>query len=448
MKKLSCITLSLLLFLFAGCSKKQPAADRTIAGTLATEQLQLRGLTEQIADYLGENVAAYKRADGKTVIYLYSAPIERTNNAIEQISVNSYTADGNYFTKEFPESFSAAQGIQIGDAIHFIHIFPSGTQAYPGERLKQTNVFGQELPAVKYPNVFGKKQDLVCYPTSFGVNTEIVIPDRTAARSFQMKIQLPNLVPDTGSPDYILFKTAIERGSVNSILYTPLLCDSKGKYSYANTAELIEKDSQTGTYTIEYTVDEAFLQDRSTKYPVTLNQSIHLYKPKQPDTSAYEKTGDEAGHYLSPYMLLGDHTIKGEGWTFVRYETLSTLNIEPERVESAKYVFRNLFDLKKDTKVGAYAVTADWCSINTRWYNRPPFDEKPVAETIVRDRGDYELDLTPLIKEILKNKGIENAKYSVQNSFMVRSDTKDSNMVLASGDSGLFSPLLEIILSE
>ena len=53
-----------------------------------------------------------------------------------------------------------------------------------------------------------------------------------------------------------------------------------------------------------------------------------------------------------------------------------------------------------------------------------------------------------MMKEILKNKGEDNAKYSVQNSFMIRSDTKDSNMILASGDNGLFSPLLEIVLSE
>lgn len=106
-----------------------------------------------------------------------------------------------------------------------------------------------------------------------------------------------------------------------------------------HTVKLIEKDSETNTYTVEYTVDQEFLLDESTEYPITLNQSVHLYKSKQPDTSAYENTGDEAGHYLSPYMLLGDSTIKGEGWTYIRYETLNSLNIEAEKVVSAKYVF-------------------------------------------------------------------------------------------------------------
>ena len=211
---------------------------------------------------------------------------------------------------------------------------------------------------------------------------------------------------------------------------------------------MIEKDSATNTYTVEYTVDQDFLQDESTKYPITLNQSVHLYKPKQPDTSAYENTGDEAGHYLSPYMLLGDSTIKGEGWTFIRYETLNNLPLDPEKIVSAKYVFHNLFDLQKEAKISAYAVTADWCSINTRWFNRPPFDEKPLSEVIIQKAGDYKLDVTALLKEMITNKKIKNAKYSVQNSFFIKSETQDSNMIFASGDNGLFSPLLEIVLSE
>lgn len=256
------------------------------------------------------------------------------------------------------------------------------------------------------------------------------------------------MAPDTSSPDYILFKTALEKGEVKSLLYTPLLVDKNGNWSYANSVKLVDKDVENNIYTVEYIVDEKFLNDKNTKYPVVLNQSIHLYKSKQPDTSAYENTGDVASHYLSPYILLGDETLKGEGWTYVRFETLNSLNIDPEKIVSAKYVFHNIFDLKKETKISAYAVTADWCSINTRWFNRPPFDEKPISEVIVKTSGDYELDVTALLVEMMKNKGKENATYSIQNSFMIRSDTEGSNVIISSGDNGLFSPVLKIVLSE
>ena len=127
-----------------------------------------------------------------------------------------------------------------------------------------------------------------------------------------------------------------------------VICKASSNRKVIIKVKLLNKDSENSIYTVEYTIDESFLKNVKTKYPVTLNQSIHLYKSKQPDTSAYENTGDVASHYLSPYILLGDDTLKGEGWTYVRFETLNSLDIDPEKIVSAKYIFRNLFDLKKE----------------------------------------------------------------------------------------------------
>ena len=44
--------------------------------------------------------------------------------------------------------------------------------------------------------------------------------------------------------------------------------------------------------------------------------------------------------------------------------------------------------------------------------------------------GDYKLDITTSFVEMMKNKGKENATYSIQNSFMIRSDTEDSNVFI------------------
>ena len=143
-------------------------------------------------------------------------------------------------------------------------------------------------------------------------------------------------------------------------------------------------------------------------------------------------------------MLLGDQPPKGEGWTYIRYEVLDQLNLDPDKIVSAHYIFRTLLDTDKEMKIGAYAVTSDWCSINTRWYNRPAYDETPVDEVLVKQAGDYRLDITPLFVQMISG---TNPLYSVENSFLIRSDTADSRVLAASGDSGLFSPLLEIVLS-
>lgn len=118
--------------------------------------------------------------------------------------------------------------------------------------------------------------------TSFGANTEIVIPKRTNENKYQIIIQLPNLAPDTSSPDCIVFKTALEKGKVNSLLYTPLLIDNKGKWSYANSVKLLDKDVEDNIYTVEYSVDEKFLNDKNKKFSVILtNRFIYINPSNQ-----------------------------------------------------------------------------------------------------------------------------------------------------------------------
>lgn len=447
MKKIISLLICFLnLLIIAGCSSTEPRMFDTLAFPFTEQQKADKGIVDFSYDFYAENTRAYLKSDNTTEILLYSAPVEESLNTITE-SNDKYIANGDYFAKVFPKKVTDETPITVGTGDNYINIYFASEEMSTAE--KQTKViFDVEREAVVYADVFGNDMDYICYPTSFGVNTEIVIPKHTKENKYQIKIQLPNLAPDTSSPDYILFKTALEKGEVKSLLYTPLLMDKKGNWSYANSVKLVDKDVENNIYTVEYIVDEKFLNDKNTKYPVVLNQSIHLYKSKQPDTSAYENTGDVASHYLSPYILLGDETLKGEGWTYVRFETLNSLNIDPEKIVSAKYVFHNLFDLKKETKISAYAVKADWCSINTRWFNRPPFDEKPISEVIVKTSGDYELDVTALLVEMMKNKGKENVTYSIQNSFMIRSDTTDSNVIISSGDNGLFSPVLKIVLSE
>lgn len=447
MKKIISLLICFLnLLIVSGCSNKQSKMFDTLAFPLSEQQKEEKGIVDFSYDFYAGNTRAYLKSDNTTEILLYSAPVEESLNVITE-SNDKYIAKGDYFEKVFPKKVTDKTPIIIGTGNNYINIYFASEKMSTAEKQAKA-LYDVEREAVVYADVFGKDMDYICYPTSFGVNTEIVIPKRTNENKYQIKIQLPNLAPDTSSPDYIVFKTALEKGEVKSLLYTPLLVDKKGSWSYANSVKLVDKDVENNIYTVEYIVDEKFLNDKNTKYPVVLNQSIHLYKSKQPDTSAYENTGDVASHYLSPYILLGDETLKGEGWTYVRFETLNSLDIDPEKIISAKYVFHNLFDLKKETKISAYAVKADWCSINTRWFNRPPFDEKPISEVIVKTSGDYELDVTALLVEMMKNKGKENATYSIQNSFMIRSDTADSNVIISSGDNGLFSPVLKIVLSE
>ena len=452
MRKITAL-LIIILLLLTGCSSSKDTVSLTELDYLSEKHLRDKNNIVQTEEFTNDNVITFESGDGMKYIYVYSSSRDAEGNLIEAAGENDnevFSVKGKYSEKTMPETVSEAVPLDISSYSNFIQIFPENSDMYFKGEIKDTaNIFGQKRSSVVYKNAFGEKADFICYPTSLGINTEIIIPTKQESNTFRLKIKLPKeLIPDTGSPDYILFKTALENGEVKSVIYTPLACDSNQLWSFNNSVKLISKDSANDVYTLEYTIDKDFLNSEATKYPVKLNQSFYLYRPKQPDTSAYSETGDEAGHYLSPYMFIGDKTIKGEGWTYVRYETLKAMDINPDSIVSARYYVHNLFDMDKEVKLAAFAVTSDWCSINTRWFNRPTQDERPVAEITVKDRGDYSLDITKLIKEMMKNRLNDAQKYSVQNSFMIKSDTPDSNLLLASGDSGLYSPLLEIVIRK
>ena len=443
----------ILLFILIMCMMFTVGCDNanTDNGTQAVlfnkKQMEERNLKEYIENNYLENLQTYKDKNGRTVMYMFTAPIE-------EYALGVYESDGKYFSNSsytdviLPDKLSANEGILVENGYGSLKIMPADRNEYTSKLTNAKNAFGQKRTAIRYENMFGKGIHYYCYATSFGLNTEIVLPKKVETNTFQIKICIDNMIPESTSLDYILFKKSLDALDVGQIIYTPIAVDKKNKYSYKNSVKLIEKDTSTDTYTVEYTIDKEFLESEDTVYPVTLNQSVHIYYPKQPDLSVYEDADEELGFYLSPYLLLGKSEDRGDGWAFIRYEVFNEIDISPEKVVSVKYTLNNLFDLDKPAIVSLYAVTDEWCSINTRWFSRPSFDENPVARIAINEAGDYSLDITPLFKEMMKNKGKGFNKYSIDNGFFIKCETENGSLIIATGDNGIFSPFLEIVLED
>ena len=440
------ILIIVLLFSLLGCGDSNEAGftQRTEVVNLGWDT-KVNDNAEKSNDFNGDNVVVQKNDDGTETMYIYSAQVIRSSEEIK-LKNNYFNHKGIYVYNFLPETLSRKQPIKIEHGNDKLQIIPNDEKEYAANKKEIKNAFEQSNQALIYKDVFGEGTEFRCFPNNLGINTEIVLNEYTGINKFKIKVKVFDLTENTSSSDYILFKDKFEEWSVKSIIYTPLAVDKNKKWSYRNSIELLEKNDDT--YTVLYTIDDNFLKEKSTKYPITLNQSFYLYTPKEPDSSIYGEVEEDTGHYLSPYFLLGDRTAKGEGWTYVRYETLDKIDIPINRVVSAKYVFHNLFNLDKPVDIYAYAVTDDWCSINIHWNDRVLFDINPVNNVQIQKKGDYSLDITELLKEMIKNKNNGNAIYSVKNSFLIKSETENSNAIIASGDNGLFSPFLEVVLRE
>jgi len=387
-----------------------------------------------------ENIFTYLNEDGTRTVYIFSAPLEREKLCVMQ-GENEYRSKGDYTEIILPYDFNQEHGIRIGENIEFL---PIGNKNYKAELRENINVFGQRKECVVYKDFGEENVVLNCYMTSFGVNSEIVIPQYTGTNIFTFEVRQPKeWFALTDSPDFIVFR---DDADLKSMMYTSLVVDANNNWGYQNQIKLFWREA--GVCEVSFVIDEEFLKNPNTKYPITINQSINMYKHKQPDTSVYSNVPETARHYLSPYMLLGKDTVKGEGWALIRFELLDNVNIKADEIISAEYNFANLFNSDRDVMVDAYAITNDWCSVNVKWESKPKYNDLKVNSIKVKEKGSYKIDITKLLKDIIKNKGEYEPIYSVRNSFLIKSDTRNSNLLLSAGDSGIFSPYLKIMLKR
>ena len=385
------------------------------------------------------NTITYLNDDGTKTIYVSSAPIEERKLCLRESDKN-YESKGRNIDVSLPKKLNGETGISVGE---FINVYPPLDTEHISEFKHVKNVFGQIKECVKYKGVY-KDLSLYCYATSFGLNSEIVIPEYSGENIYSVKIKQPKGLFIEEETDYVLFR---DEEDLRSMIFTSLAVDSNGVWNYNN--RVILALAEDGECYVHFVIDEDFLKSADTKYPVTINQSINAYKHKQPDTSLYSKTEDSARHYLSPYMLLGKETVKGEGWALIRYEVLEELDVKAENVLKAEYYVSNLCKSESVGSIGTYAITDDWCSVNTRWKSRPTYEDVPIHVTKVRSTGVYGVDITRLFKDMIRNRGEYEPRYSVRNSFLIKNDnSKGSTLLLGSGDLGMETPYLKVVVKQ
>ena len=378
------------------------------------------------------------------IIRLYAGPV-KPQIPLGDSQDGSYSVSSTRVRIEIPRQFSPEAPIRMADSNGFLELLPlEGTAA--GQAHSQANCFGQQRESVWFESLLGEGIRYSITPLEWGVNTEILLPDKEGKHTFQMKLNVPSgWEADERSKEVLVFRDRQDISRVQGMVYAPLAVDANGRWNGQTGVELAESDPENGVYTIEYTVSEEFLQDPKTRYPVTLHQSAGLYVSKQADTCVHEK-GETS--YLSPCLTLGDAGGMGDSKALIRFDSLQELDLDPDSIQSAKYIVRNLFDLPQKVKLSAYAVTENWSSPNANWDNCPAYDQAPVGEVLIQGKGEYALDITTLVREMVKNKRFENTKYAVSKGFLLHCETPGANVLLASGDNGLYSPCLELEIKK
>ena len=437
--RLRSLTLVLgVIILFAGCGKHERGSFLTIPQHLTEMQTLNNGYLENF-QIPHQGVASYLDKRGNVDILLYTAPPERNSGL--HAEGEAFLSVGSFTTKRLPTLWSATDSIRIFDEARWLEISPTEDGGHYAQSLQENvNAFGEPLQVVSGTDALDGAYDIRWTVTLFGVTAEIVIPEPIQELSYRLQIRTEPLIADFTCKDYILFRESNQ--SPHSLIYTPLVVDANQTFSRESSASVVAT-SPDSVHIVEFLIDNEFLNSKQTKYPLTITQSFFLYVPSQVDNEIGQKTA--YSRYLSPYLELGNTSEDGLKNVLVRMERLEELDLNPDKIISAYYVFRNLYDLEINASVKAHPITQPWCSITTTWAKRPEYEVASVAGVTVKSRGEYQLDITDLVRDMLENRGKEDATLTIENGFLLEC-SDEVRMLLASGDNGNFSPCLVIKL--
>lgn len=404
--------------------------------------------------FYNENAICLENADSTKTLYLYSSPLyyqddRKKEHVLIDNSLNA-NEDNDAFFNTFndiqcflPTSLSSEKPILLKKSYSEMKIYLQTKESKKGKKASATNLYGFTGEGILYKDICGGNAVNVL-PDDFGINMEFLVSEyETTVLTYQ--IEMDNVELDTNCSDYVLFRDVKEK-EVKGVLYLPVVMDCNEKIMDIidnNACSMAVRKTAPGIFSVDIVLKKDFIETAC--YPLKVNGSIHLYKPKQPDSAIYSFSSE--GYFLNDKVLLGNSKIKGEGQLLVRFEALDLLNLNAEDILSAEYILSEISNGEKEATIAMYPVLSEWCSLNTRWHNKPAYDIQNAYRITVDKSGDYSFDITGPLKNWIINKGKE-TDYIIRHGFVLVNETPDVPKLFATGDNGMFTSCLKIKLRK
>lgn len=230
----------------------------------------------------------FANKDGSETVYIFNEDIkyidesgnvaDKSNKLYSNIESRTYSSDYSYVNKEndintyFPKSLKTDVGVSVeaqGQAI----------EMYPVSDVISQVTADNDLYGVYYDNVFGEFTGIRYQPSFSGYKEDIVL-EKNVGNKFSFILETGDLVPvledgviyirDENGADFGLISPTYVYDSFTG---DPSL-DENRHFTYDNKFELTNVSD--GKYELVVIVDEEFLDNPATVYPVIVDPSITI----------------------------------------------------------------------------------------------------------------------------------------------------------------------------
>lgn len=441
MKRTFIVILLISILINTGCLNRR---DNVLYTTISQIDLDANGHIKQLADYNSPYTICYENKDTTYSMYIFTSPIQYKTEVGEYAIIDNrivrtekpgfyYENKANniktYFPKKLFDPFRVEKNTTF---LEFVLNWDVNGFS-DAKQLDYTNMYGDKVNAVVYAR---KDMDLVFYPTKAGIKSEIVLKTKTVSNEFSFTIKSSAVSYENKQNGYILFKNGSEN---ESIIYQPLVqyMTNKGQQLDVTAQMNISREEENDHVTIA--INEGILRNVETKHPIKLDLSFDMYLNKMPDSTVYSK--HDINNYLASYAIVGEHSVYGEGWHYLRFRLQWFIFLDSNKISSATYYSYSLYGSVKNTKIGIFNMDENWTSSQIIWSTRKKQSTK-YCENAMRQNGYNEFDISQYIKKSFED------KYGIEETcgLMFKSETENTYAFLATSDNALYSPFLKINL--
>lgn len=442
------MSIVLTILLCSSCSADRPITiepTKNLIGEDTGSALHTKRLYDKESPY----TLCYENSDGTKSLYIFTSPIAfyngdmlvPINNSLMSVSDSEIRKNGYRLENKdcdiksyFPKSLSDTQFlIQSKEAS--LSFSPSPELA---DRNLKTEMFTDDLNR-EYPSVTYQRDNnihLKYVPTSAGIMANITIDAKPESHTLDFFIQRREGVGYTKKDNqYVLFQNLLTKTS-ESIIYTTFLQDAAGAISFDTAVNISTEDGQW-KYTL--ILDETFLNDPDTQYPVTISPTFELYRNKMPDSTVYENK-PLTNSFLANYAVFGDKKSFGDSLHYLRFRINYVFQSYEQNVKSASYVTTALSDNSEKMPLQMQRLQDIWSSTGINWSTKFKTYGQECESTILKS-GRYSFDITEFVKNCIRDDEWNTEVYGLAMSAV---DGAEGTTVVATSDNTFYQPYIRI----
>lgn len=366
----------------------------------------------------------FLNSDGtKTVYYTYQevkylAPdgtiVEKDISLVN--TTNGYETASNDVELSLPND--PANGIGISYLGYDITLTPQGGMMRSPAQNNGTAIF--------YPDYFGIGASLMYTPTLSGVKEDIVLAHYTGINTFSFRLETDGLNLYLENNRYYLAVSEdadmrIDMGDIVSF-------DAHGRFDIGTLA--VETITEGDEYILTLTVDEAFLTDENTTYPVSIDPTLTVSDNTHgagaiEDVTIYSGTPNANGNWTYSHCGYYNSTYK-VARTLVRLTGLllddTYKDLPPYAITSAKFHIREATGTSgQRINLYQYTGSASWTESSATWTNSNREDLAGIiAYATANSNSDTVFNITSLLKTWKEN------PTAAQQGFLLKSSNETS----------------------